>query len=51
MGIDVLAYFVSDGWGGGRDKFKRMYGNDSKLIDVTQITPIVKTLNELFLKK
>jgi hypothetical protein len=28
-----------------------MYGNDSRFIDVKQIVPIVKTMNELFMKK
>ena len=56
MGINVMSYFVSDGsgssWGGSsKDKFKQMYGSDSRFIDVTQIVPITKTLNELFMKK
>ncbi len=55
MGINVLSYFVSEGsssWGGSsQDKFKQMYGSDSRFIDVTQIVPITKTLNELFMKK
>jgi hypothetical protein len=57
MGINVMSYFVSEGggsssWGGSsKDKFKQMYGSDSRFIDVTQIVPITKTLNELFMKK
>jgi hypothetical protein len=56
MGINVMSYFVSDGggssWGSSsKDKFKQMYGSDSRFIDVTQIVPITKTLNELFMKK
>ena len=54
LGIRVMAYFVGDGGygrGNSADRFKRMYGSDSKFIDVKQIVPIVKTMNELFLKK
>ena len=55
MGINVMSYFVSEGggsWGSNsKEKFKKMYGSDSRFIDVTQIVPITKTLNELFMKK
>lgn len=55
MGIKVMSYFVSDSggsWGNSSaNKFKKMYGSDSRFIDVTQIVPITKTLNELFMKK
>ena len=53
MGIKVMSYFVGDtyGYGRSRDNFKTMYGSDSKFIDVKQIVPIVKTMNELFMKK
>jgi len=53
MGIKVMSYFVGDSYGYGRsqDNFKVMYGSDSKFIDVKQVVPIVKTMNELFMKK
>jgi len=53
MGIQIMSYFVGDtyGYGRSRDNFKVMYGNDSRFIDVKQIVPIVKTMNELFMKK
>lgn len=54
MGIKVMSYFVGDGgygYGRSQDNFKIMYGSDSKFIDVTQIVPIVKTMNELLMKK
>jgi hypothetical protein len=55
MGINVMAYFVGSDYGRGdnssQGKFKKMYGSDSRFIDVTQVVPITKTLNELFLKK
>jgi len=53
QGINIMAYFVSDyGVGGNsQNRFKRMYGEDSRFIDIENIVPITKTLNELFLKK
>jgi hypothetical protein len=53
LGIKVMSYFVGDSYGHGRsqDNFKVMYGSDSKFIDVKQVVPIVKTMNELFMKK
>jgi hypothetical protein len=53
QGINVMAYFVSDygASGSSETKFKRMYGEDSRFIDIENIVPITKTLNELFLKK
>lgn len=52
MGIKVMSYFVGDsGYGRSQDNFKVMYGSDSKFIDVKQVVPIVKTMNELFMKK
>ncbi len=52
LGIKVMSYFVgSDGWGRSQDNFKVMYGSDSRFIDVKQVVPIVKTMNELFMKK
>jgi hypothetical protein len=52
MGIQVMSYFVGGGYGGySHNNFKTMYGSDSRFIDVKQIVPIVKTMNELFMKK
>ncbi len=52
MGIKVMSYFVGDSaYGRSQDNFKVMYGSDSKFIDVKQVVPIVKTMNELFMKK
>ena len=53
MGIKTLSYFVSDGsydTYGERD-FKQMYGKGAKIIDVTSVSQISKTMNELFLQK
>jgi len=53
MGIKTLSYFVSDGHYdtyGERD-FKQMYGKGAKIIDVTSVSQISKTMNELFLQK
>jgi hypothetical protein len=52
QGINIMSYFVSDyDHQSSKDKFKRMYGDDSRFIDIENIVPITKTLNELFLKK
>ena len=48
----MMAYFFSDyDSENSKRKFKRMYGEDSRFIDIENIVPITKTLNELFLKK
>ena len=53
MGIQTLAYFIGDGYTGGSDErsFKRMYGKGAKMIDVTNVNQITKTMNQLFLQK
>lgn len=54
MGIKTLSYYV-DSWipdGGEPSKgFKIMYGKGAKLIDVTNVAQITKTMNQLFLSK
>jgi len=53
MGVKTLSYFV----GGEYDRdyamgvFKRMYGKGASFIDVTNLTQITKTMNQLFLQK
>ncbi len=51
-GIKVLSYFIS---GQTKDQvsdmFKRMYGVDAANVNVTNLLPLAKTLNKLFLKK
>jgi len=52
MGIQVMSYFVGgSSYSSSSDHFKTMYGSDSRFIDVKQIVPIIKTMNELFMKK
>ena len=53
MGIQTLAYFIGDGYSSGSDgrSFKRMYGKGAKMIDVTNVNQITKTMNQLFLQK
>ena len=53
-GIKVLSYFI--GSGGYRmdremEDFKKMYGGDSELIDVTSVMSVSKTMNKKFLQK
>ena len=53
MGIKTLSYFVSDGHHdsyGERD-FKKMYGKGAKIINITSVSEITKTINDLFLSK
>ena len=55
MGIQTLAYFVSD-WeidenSSDARSFKKMYGKGAKMIDVTNVNQITKTMNQLFLQK
>ena len=53
MGIKTLSYFVSDGSydNYGERDFKKMYGKGAKMIDVTSVSQISKTMNDLFLQK
>ena len=52
-GIGVLSYFVTDYGDGGsaRDRFKTMYGADSRFININSITEVTSTLNKMFLTK
>jgi len=53
MGIKTLSYYVESyvQIGEPSDGFKRMYGAGAKLIDVTNVSQITKTINQLFLQK
>lgn len=54
MGIKTLSYFVSDSSNVSsalKSAFTTMYGNGASFIDVTNISQISKTMNQLFLKK
>jgi hypothetical protein len=54
MGIQTLSYYVEQ-WvpenGEPSAGFKKMYGKAAKLIDVTNVAQITKTMNQLFLAK
>jgi hypothetical protein len=52
-GIGVLSYFVTDYGDGGssKDRFRAMYGNDAKFININSITEVTTTLNKMFLTK
>jgi hypothetical protein len=52
-GIGVLSYFVTDYGDGGssRDRFRTMYGADSKFININSISEVTATLNKMFLTK
>lgn len=53
-GIKTLSYYVSDYVprnGKPSDDFIKMYGTSARAIDVKSVNQVVKTMNELFLKK
>ena len=47
-GVKVLSYFVYDGYEGGIDNFKKMYGKSATSVDCTNLMALTKTLNKLF---
>jgi hypothetical protein len=53
MGVKTLSYFVGDKSDDAYSMgaFKRMYGKGAQFIDVTNLTQITKTMNQLFLQK
>ena len=52
MGIKTLSYFITDYYGGSDERsFKNMYGKSAKMVDVTNVNQITKTMNQLFLQK
>ncbi len=52
-GISVMSYFVGDQYDSDRnmDDFKTMYGNDAQFVNVTKVSSLAKTMNQLFLEK
>ena len=53
-GIQVLSYFVGDDDRNNDNNmrdFKTMYGKDAEFVDVTKVSSLAKTINQLFLKK
>jgi hypothetical protein len=53
-GISVMSYFVGDSEydrSRNMDDFKTMYGKDAQFIDVTKVSSLAKTMNNLFLEK
>ena len=53
-GISVMSYFVGDSeYDRTRNMsdFKTMYGNDAQFVDVTKVSSLAKTMNNLFLEK
>jgi len=54
MGVKTLSYYVEQ-WmptnGEPSEGFKTMYGKGARLIDVTNVSQITKTINGLFLQK
>jgi hypothetical protein len=50
-GIGVLSYFVAERRLPSHEPFQRMYGKDSRFIDINSVTDVSKTLNKMFLTK
>ena len=46
-GIKILSYMID----GNADNFKKMYGKDAESVNVSQVVPLAKTLNQMFLDK
>ena len=48
-----MSYFIGDSYESDRNMgdFKTMYGKDAQFIDVTSVTSLAKTMNNLFLEK
>lgn len=49
-GIKVLSYYIG-GASYAKDEFARMYGRSAESINVTNLIPLAKTLNKMFLTK
>jgi len=53
-GISVMSYFVGDSdydRTRNMEDFKTMYGKDAEFVDVTKVSSLAKTMNNLFLEK
>ena len=52
-GVHILSYFIGSGYsgGGGNTLFDVMYGKDAAYINVSDISAIARTLNNLLLKE
>ena len=52
-GIKVMSYFIGGEYESDRNgnDFRTMYGNDAEFVDVTKVSSLAKTMNDLFLEK
>jgi hypothetical protein len=51
-GVSILSYFIQDEHNEkASNNFKQMYGKDASFININNINEIIKTLNQLLLKK
>ena len=50
-GVKIMSYFITDGYGGGKDAFKRMYGENAEFVNVENVTQVLKTLQKLLSDK
>jgi hypothetical protein len=50
-GVKIMSYFITDGYDGGKDAFKRMYGENAEFVNVENVTQVLKTLQKLLSDK
>lgn len=50
MGYTVMSYFIGND-GGAKEQFNIMYGKDARYVNATEVTSLVKTMNQMFLDK
>ena len=48
-----LSYFITGGYNSDHElqDFKKMYGSGAENIDVSNVTQVARTMNQLFLEK
>lgn len=54
-GVKILSYFITESYGGSyggsKDSFKRMYGENAEFVNVENVTQVLKTLQKLLSDK
>ena len=47
-GITVMSYFIGGNMLSDKGAFERMYGRDARFIDVDEIIPLARSINQMF---
>jgi hypothetical protein len=52
-GLQIVSFFVTSGtiYGGSKEQFRTMYGQDAEFVDSTRLIEIAKSLNKRFLEQ